>query len=391
MAIYQSMFMRLRGIWPEADIRFITLDPDEIKRICPEANPFVLHQRHTWEFLPIEEAASIRQAPDNPHSHAEVLLSMQDRVNSMPDATRLLAAIESSSLVLASGGGWFSDEFAAHAIGILDTLAVAKALGKPTAIFSCGFEEITDAHLVRKATAVLPTVDKIVCREGIVSPANLINLGVDRERFTVCGDDAVEIAYLQDSDPQRTGIGVNLRVAEYSGVGAGDANKLREILHQAASLYTAPLLAVPISIFGPSDPDSIAHLTSNQLAPQQASDLDSPAAIRDQLSRCRILVTGSYHAAVFALSQGVSVIAFAGSLHYQTKLNGLTELFGGEGCTVLPLEALNQQELVMNAIAAAWNTSDGISSKLKQAARSQINSSQIAYHNLAPLVETTGP
>jgi hypothetical protein len=37
---------------------------------------------------------------------------------------------------------------------------------------------------------------------------------------------------------------------------------------------------------------------------------------------CCLVVTGSYHAAMFAPSQGVSVVALAGSPHYRLKFRG---------------------------------------------------------------------
>jgi polysaccharide pyruvyl transferase WcaK-like protein len=39
--------------------------------------------------------------------------------------------------------------------------------------------------------------------------------------------------------------------------------------------------------------------------------LEQPVTVISRISRCRITVTGSYHGAVFAPAQGISVIAIA--------------------------------------------------------------------------------
>jgi polysaccharide pyruvyl transferase WcaK-like protein len=49
------------------------------------------------------------------------------------------------------------------------------------------------------------------------------------------------------------------------------------------------------------------------------------------VSRCRVVVTGSYHAGVFALAQGIPVVATAASRYYHDKFSGLADLFGGGG------------------------------------------------------------
>ena len=43
----------------------------------------------------------------------------------------------------------------------------------------------------------------------------------------------------------------------------------------------------------------------------------------EQISRCRLVIVGSYHAAVFALAQGVSAIGLAGNAYYLQKFEGL--------------------------------------------------------------------
>jgi polysaccharide pyruvyl transferase WcaK-like protein len=41
---------------------------------------------------------------------------------------------------------------------------------------------------------------------------------------------------------------------------------------------------------------------------------ESASAIIDRISHCRIMITGTFHGAVFALSQGIPVIGLANSV-----------------------------------------------------------------------------
>ena len=47
-------------------------------------------------------------------------------------------------------------------------------------------------------------------------------------------------------------------------------------------------------------------------------------------------MTGAYHAAVFALAQGIPVVCLSNSPYYLAKFQGLEDLFG-VGCTIVTL------------------------------------------------------
>jgi polysaccharide pyruvyl transferase WcaK-like protein len=50
-----------------------------------------------------------------------------------------------------------------------------------------------------------------------------------------------------------------------------------------------------------------------------------------------VVVAGSYHAAVFALSQGIPVVALVKSPYYVNKMVGLGDQFGA-GCEIVRLD-----------------------------------------------------
>ena len=207
-AIYQVMVRRLTTMWPAATIHFITLDPDLIERNCPGVRPLVLTERHNWEMFP---AALVRRS----RSRRGVFLGglrLQPRCRALchtyppHDIQRFAKTLREADLVMATGGGYFSDCFAKHAEGLLDTLQGGLYFGKPTVLMGGGFEPVQDAGLQAKARAVLPCLDLISCREHVTGPALLRDMGVPNERVLVTGDDAVELAF--DARPPKLGTGL---------------------------------------------------------------------------------------------------------------------------------------------------------------------------------------
>ena len=90
------------------------------------------------------------------------------------------------------------------------------------------------------------------------------------------------------------------------------------------------MLALPISVSGvvESAPDTavaeelISGPWASGLGEEEPCD---PRAIIKRIGRCRVVVTGSYHVAVFALSQGIPAICLANSEYYEIKFRGLAD------------------------------------------------------------------
>jgi polysaccharide pyruvyl transferase WcaK-like protein len=283
--------------------------------------------------------------------------------------------------VVVAGGGAFCDAFAAHARGLLDTLAGAVVLGKPAALLSCGFEALEDPELMRLARLVLPELHLIGCREGLVGPTFLRSLGVDPVRVVVTGDDALKAAHEARHEALGTAIGVSLRLAPYSGLDESLLDRLRVPLQSAAERHQAALVPLPISVFGPSDGQALDAL----LEQSPVAAADSPTRVFADVSRCRVVVTGSYHAAVFALAQGISVVAFAASHHYATKLKGLGHAFG-PACAVLRADDSRFSVTLSDAIERAWTTAEERRPELLAATRRQLTGADDAYARLRHLL-----
>ena len=128
---------------------------------------------------------------------------------------------------------------------------------------------------------------------------------------------------------------MNLRISDYSGVTESIATSIGDQLRQAAALTSASIVPIPISAVTEEDDRRsierfITGTTSGDVSSRPSTIDDVLTAIAD----CRVVVTGSYHAAVFALSMGVPAVGLAASQYYVEKFLGLADQFG-PGCEVV--------------------------------------------------------
>ena len=114
--------------------------------------------------------------------------------------------------------------------------------------------------------------------------------------------------------------------------------KVASVLQEFARRHKTPLLPIPIAVHEYAhDHETIRQLLAGF---DDESDgglsLDTPLMLVKQTARCRIVVTGAYHAAVFALAQGIPVVCLCNSPYYLAKFQGLEDLFG-IGCAIVML------------------------------------------------------
>jgi colanic acid/amylovoran biosynthesis protein len=113
----------------------------------------------------------------------------------------------------------------------------------------------------------------------------------------------------------------------------------------------------------------------------------APLETIKKTGHCRLVVTATFHAAVFALAQGIPVVALANSTMYEGKLLGLADEFGS-GCKVVLLDDEQLKEKLTNAIDTTWQSAEQVRPQLLQAAIRQIETGQAAYQRIFELVES---
>lgn len=297
-------------------------------------------------------------------------------------------ALCGADVVIGSGGGYLTEAFEGHALNVFDLLAVAAARGKVTALLGQGVGPLQGRLLRGAARETFPLLDLVTLRERMSSETLCLELGVREDRLLVTGDDAIEMAARATPSAPGEALGVNVRISYYSGVQSEQLARLRQSLGELARDLGAPLLGVPISTYAvESDSDSISRLLEGEAAlVDNGQDVASPQAAIAQIARCRVVVTGSYHAGVFALSQGIPVIGLAASPYYVSKFDGLSAQFEG-GCHVVTLGAPDWEEQLKSRTREMWRVAPTLSANLKAAAKRQIEAGHAAYEQLFQIIE----
>ncbi len=407
LSMLQVAVERLQDRWPNARIEVFTRNPKRLQEVCPGTYPIDLPGKFSLPWLTFIPSATLnrllRASPIRKNiSEIEWILhqklpystvvgffnSLTKKNRNNHSSSSQLSAVYAADLVVASGGGYLTDSFpskAAHTLGILN---LSTWLNKTTVLLGHGVGPLENPALSWKAQTVLPRVTFLSLREGRTSLSLLESFGVANHKLVVTGDDAIELAHKVRPEILGNGIGVNLRVARYSGVPVESIAQVRSALQEVASRKEASLVPVPIANQpGENDPEAIKELLVGY---DDSSDggkrLDTPIKVAKQVSLCRVVVTGSYHAGVFALSQGISVVCLARSQYYQDKFLGLAAQFG-TGCEIVYLCDQNLRETLSAAIEMAWVSAEDSRPLLLEAAKRQIEQSQAAYHKVYGLIE----
>src|SRR5262245_24968214 len=388
-AMLEVAIRRLSSLFPDASIDVLSDVPRSFPRWAPHVEPFAAAGRHAYVAQTMRRRAdglgpivrngrvgrwlrSFYGAPAGPRS-GEVQV--------------FLDTVSRADLMIATGMGGITDAFPEYTSGLLTTLQLAIRFGAVTGIMGQGIGPLKDPDLVAYAREILPKIDLIALREERAGRPLLSSLGVSADRVVTTGDDAIEIAYERRVDKIGHGLGVNLRAAPYAQVDGPIVAGIGQAIHQAARLVRAPVVPLPVSR-GQGEAD---HLTIRQLLAgfddtlDGGDSIDSPDKLIDQILMCRAVVTGSYHAGVFALSLGVPVVGLARSQYYIDKFLGLADQFG-PGCEVVLLDAPNVQSAVVAATERAWRSAEAVRSHLLAAAARQVECGRDAYARLYNLV-----
>jgi polysaccharide pyruvyl transferase WcaK-like protein len=421
LAMLQVAVARWNALWPSASVAVLTAAPEALASYSPSAIPVDVRDRAAWlnthiagrfhRSLPSPVAARLERLErglklDSARA-LELALAMRRR--SSPDHASgragFLHWLRHADVVALTGGGALTDAFSVKASQVLDTLAMAvrrnRRHGKPvTAIFGQGFGPLNYPDLRERAAQVLPRIDLIALRENQTSPSLIAQLGARDDRIILTGDDAIELVFDNRSSASGNAIGVNVRVSYYAHTDASTLETVKQAVVAAARRYDAALIPVPISRqrgsahshnAEQSDGASIQNLLADT-GLQRAGwrQPDSPAGVIRDVGGCRLVVTGSYHGAVFALAQGIPAIGLAASPYYRAKFVGLAEQFPG-GVQMVDMAEPGWGERLEGAIDQAWPLTERLRSALLEAAARQIELSRGAYTTVARLAAARTP
>ena len=401
IAMLQIALSRMREFFPLAELHVLTTNPNRLLRYCPDVVPMpsdvAIEGRSLWiqtwnvfgglhRLLPRAFGPRLQLLENSLRTtHRRLVASWIVRrftargVNT-EKMFQYLALVDSADCVVATGGGYLTDAFESHAARVLSLLGLAQHSGLPTFLFGQGLGPLQSPWLQGLCRQVFPKLTFLGLREGKASLPLALSLGTARDRVSVTGDDAIELA--RSRVPQNLGndIGVNLRVASYSQVGVELLGRVRDVLHRTSAKLEGQLVPIPISHHVQ---DSDAATLESLIGPgdENVASLDTPEKVILNVGKCRIVVTGSYHAGVFALSQGIPVIGLAKSPYYQDKFAGLADQFKG-GCQVVAMHEQNFPELLESAMEEAWQTAPVTREMLLAQAEAQVRASRQAWEKL---------
>jgi polysaccharide pyruvyl transferase WcaK-like protein len=402
-AMLQVAVSRLSRLWPDSTIRVFSDVPEQFPSWAPNAAPMSTEGRRAWLYEPFlvdllpggltkvarDQVWRIEQylRHEQPWLARRLLkASLRRRERDAASVDVFFEAIEKVDVVIANGMGGVTDVFPEYAYELLQVLRLAQDHGAVTAMVGQGLGPLDDdANLRALATAVLRKVDLIALRERRAGLPLLRDLGVDESRVLTTGDEAVETAYTARPPRLGSALGINVRAASYAGVDGRTLESLRPTLHRLREELQAPLVPIAIStVPGEEDAVTAGELLQESVESSVEPDLER---ILEHVARCRVVIVGSYHAAVFALSMGVPAVGLYGSLYYRDKFLGLADMFGS-GCWALPLDLPNLETALLEMARTAWHTAEELRPQLLAAAAEQIENGHATYDRLRVLVES---
>jgi polysaccharide pyruvyl transferase WcaK-like protein len=424
VALLQSAISRLSGLWPQAEIYVLTEAPYSLKLYCPNVHPvgvfpgqnylmqtrkfdllgwavmrFILRwllefREEIWHRYPnLSSGGWLRNSKTKlVQNNSPEPESLSGIVNAKPKVEAgtdiqvsddVVKAIQQADIVITTGGGYLCDADKHYTAQVFKTLEMAVGLGKPTFMVGQGVGPLHDPDLRARLKKVLPCVDLILIREPKVARPLLESLDVNQDKVIMTGDDAVEMAYRVRTTKWGKSLGVNLRLARYTEVDQAFINRIRSVVHKCAQKKDAPLLALPTSSgIEESDLEYIRQILDGyKNAKTDWRRYEQPMDLIHKIAKCRVVVTGSYHPAVFALSQGIPVIGLVKSKAYVDKFSALQDEFG-PALTLIHLDDKNLDENLGEAIESAWMTAREVREPLVTAAAQLSRMAQSGYDRI---------
>ena len=397
----QIALLRLRALWPDSTIQVLTDDPNQLADFCPQIQPMLASGRHAWVQSGIVNSSIFRRVADQFKIPSRILrrtlkgssppiagqvAGSEVRTIAGADSgaiARYLDAVREADIFIVTGMGGVTDAFPEYAFGLLKTLDLAIESGAMTAMVGQGIGPLERRDLIAVAKRVLPKIDFISLRERLHGLPLLKRLGVDLNRVVVTGDDAIELAYQRYPQAIGNHLGVNIRRATYSAFNSSAMDRLRAPVLSIIENLGCPVISVPVSKRAEeSDSQSFADLLGGHAdVSETIENITSPMQLINQIGRCRLVIAGSYHAAVFALAQGIPTIGLAGNAYYLQKFEGLADQFG-PGCEIIRFHEGGFEERLKSAAIRMWNMAEELRPRLLDRAAKQVSASKAAYEAL---------
>lgn len=388
-AMMQVAIKRLCAMRPDARIYVLTDHPDLLPRYSSQVLPVSNAGRSLWIAEDLTRLPAWRRSLYLEHpSISSVLRRLRYRSHPPEDQQSVdafLRMMRSVSAFVVAGMGGLTSAFTGYAAMVLETLSLAQECGVPTFLLGQGLGPF-HSELEQHARRVLRRVDYIALREGRHGPALLRNWELRNEQWTVTGDDAIELALENRGTGLGQAIGFNIRISEYSSVSNDLASDLRAPLQDVAAALNVPFQIIGISrVPEEADASRAEALIAGYLVRSPEESANDPIRVIHQIQHCRIVITGSYHAGVFALAQGIPVVGLFANDYYQWKFEGLAHQFG-DGCCILRLGTPDFCSELQRIVRRLWTNASCLRPELLECAERQQQAGTSAYAHISSLL-----
>lgn len=404
IAMVKVCLNRLSERYPNAELLMITEAVDTLSKLCSNSTAIdIFIKRKLWSQPRNIFGGFYKLLPNSLEKKAESLetilrMSMPKLMTKwisyrlkkrLLDDSPVKAYYEhiiKADVAIASGGGFMTDAFEEHAINILELLFLVKKQGKPVAMFGQGVGPVSSPRLLATMKKVLPLLDMICLREENSGMQLLLDIGVSKDKIIVTGDDAIELSQSARKDALGNKLGFNVRIADYANIDKEQDISVAKIINNFSNSHETTTVPVPISWYPhENDLEKISDLLNSNIDNQQLSH-HNIEALMQRIGDCRVVVTGSYHAGVFALSQGIPVIGLARSAYYVDKFEGLSGMFKS-GVQVIRLDQKDWGNELIKALTYSWNNAYSLRDNLRDSANKQVQASRKAYEEFFKLID----
>jgi len=395
-------------MWPSATIYIVTSTPERFKKYFSDVICISKVTQERWvkdnnliapilglipaNWIPMWIVSIQRFISVKTPLLAKLIIKWQYKIRrySFHELDLYVQALMNADLVMVTGGILFTDLWARYSLHVLNALEYSISNNIPTVICSQAFVTLENPSVAQKAKKTLPKVDLISIREKPNSIFNLRDFGVSEEKISIVGDDAIEIASAFRRIHRDAIIGVQIRASDKKGhtnINAEILQKIKVPIQETAKRIRAKLMPLPIS----SWKDDLSRISIRQLLSSfenivnEEFELQSPEEFLKRVSRCKIVISGSYQLSMIALSQGIPTICLTNSDFYDHKFNGLAEHFRA-GCCIISLKNDNFDKLIRDSIFESWHRSSELYHKLLCSAQVQINSNIVFYKKVFDMV-----
>ena len=409
LALLLSAYSALKSEWPEAEIFTFALKPERLREVLPDAKPVHPYDRSRWSgvmalgwlaesYSPFLKggARMFRNIVSGRLISRLIDLAPGECRSKGLEFARFARFLEEIDLYVWAGGGYLADHFGSLATQFANTLEYMANKGVPSVAFGLGIGPLDRQRIATSVKGSMQNLCFIGLRDGL-SKRLLQKWLLPESKLCVTGDDAITLAFPHKPSQIGQNLGISLRATYYSGLSEAHFQSISHVIRAFCGKHCAGLASIPIARQDLATNRSVGNDERRFTEPEFTVE-----AVLKNVSSCRAVVTGSYHAAVFALSMGVSVVAIAATDYYRQKFAGLKEQFGGlfeilsfDASSGLPIFA----EFLARLVEDAWHTTPDRQAALIQKAEAQIATGQAfrqrVFNHLraqlpSPLLKTDG-